>query len=172
MKKTIKFATIVLLAALTTACDPGYNEDMVIRNESSHTVTVIPGIRDCATSNPNYSVENNTYSIAPNREVVIQSTGGIGGASLEEGVASFLQYYGDSVAFRFAGDTILQMVYYRNDTLGISPYNFQGIHYQYEEKRNTGRWFHDHPSYGKLTFVISDEHYDAEWGWASKSNHQ
>lgn len=164
MKLTIRFTAIILLTVLATACDPGYNEDMLIRNASAHTVTVIPGTRDCATGGPEYSVENKTVTIAPNAEVVIHASGGIGGASLEEGIATFQQYYGDSVTIRFPNIEIEptpQIIYHINDTTGISPFNFKGTHYQYEEKYNTGRIFNGHPMYGKLTFIVTDEHYNA-----------
>lgn len=154
---------VLLLAAVTlvlTSCDPGYDEDMVIRNESSQTVTVIPGTRDCATSELGFDVGNKTYTLAPSEEVVIQSNGGIGSASLEEAIATFMQYYGDSVTFRFAGEPEQQIVFFRTDTTGISPYNFNSIHYKYEEKHHYGLWFNGHPSYGKLTFTITDEHYE------------
>lgn len=164
MKLTIRFTAIILLTVLATACDPGYNENMTIRNASAHTVTVIPGTRDCATGGPEYSVENKTVTIAPNAEVVIHASGGIGGASLEEGIATFQQYYGDSVTIRFPNIEIEptpQMIYHIADTTGISPFNFKGTHYQYEEKYNTGRIFNGHPMYGKLTFIVTDEHYNA-----------
>lgn len=160
----IRFTAIILLTVLATACDPGYNENMTIRNASAHTVTVIPGTRDCATGCPEYSVENKTVTIAPNAEVVIHASGGIGGASLEEGIATFQQYYGDSVTIRFPNIEIEptpQMIYHIADTTGISPFNFKGTHYQYEEKYNTGRIFNGHPMYGKLTFIVTDEHYNA-----------
>ena len=160
----IRFTAIILLTVLATACDPGYNENMTIRNTSAHTVTVIPGTRDCATGCPEYSVENKTVTIAPNAEVVIHANGGIGGASLEEGIATFQQYYGDSVIIRFPNIEIEptpQIIYHINDTTGISPFNFKGTHYQYEEKYNTGRIFNGHPMYGKLTFIVTDEHYNA-----------
>ena len=164
MKLMIRFTAIILLTLLATACDPGYNENMTIRNASAHTVTVIPGTRDCATGGPEYSVENKTVTIAPNAEVVIHTIGGIGGASLEEGIATFQQYYGDSVTIRFLNIEIEptpQMIYHIADTTGISPFNFKGTHYQYEEKYNTGRIFNGHPMYGKLTFIVTDEHYNA-----------
>ena len=160
----IRFTAIILLTLLATACDPGYNENMTIRNASAHTVTVIPGTRDCATGGPEYSVENKTVTIAPNAEVVIHASGGIGGASLEEGIATFQQYYGDSVTIRLPNIEIEptpQMIYHIADTTGISPFNFKGTHYQYEEKYNTGRIFNGHPMYGKLTFIVTDEHYNA-----------
>ena len=160
MKLTIRFTAIILLTVLAIACDPGYDEDMVIRNESSRTVTVIPGNRNYATGEPDIVVENNTYTLAPSEEVVIQGNGGIGSASLEEAIATFLQYYGDSVTFRFAGETEQQIVFLRTDTTGISPYNFNSTYYKYEEKRHYGLWFNGHSSYGKLTFTITDEHYE------------
>ena len=157
--RSMGIVTLILLSViLATACDPGYYEGMVIRNESSQTVTVIPGTRECGTGEPSYNVENKTYTLAPSEEVVIQSTGGIGEASLEEGIEVFLQYYGDSVTFCFNGETEPQIVYYRTDTTGISPYNFNSTHYKYKEKRHYGRWFNGHSSYGKLTFSITNEH--------------
>ena len=155
----------MFLAVFATACDPGYNEDMVIRNASSHTVTVIPGTRDCATGEPSYSVENKSYTLAPGEEVVIHNDGGLGSASFEEGVNYFKAFYGDSVKLGFGGfgeDGLLcEKTYYTWETDGISPYNFQSSNYTYEEKRNTGLVFHGLPYYGKLMFTITDEHYDA-----------
>ena len=151
---------IALLTIIATSCDPGYYESMVIRNESSHTVTVIPGTRECGNGEPSYNVENKTYTLVPSEEVVIQSTGGIGEASLEEGIEVFLQYYGDSVTFRFNGETGPQIVYYRFDTTGISPYNFNSPYYNYKEKHHYGRWFNGHSTYGKLTFTITEEMID------------
>lgn len=34
------------------------------------------------------------------------------------------------------------------------------MNYQYEEDVNNGLIFHGHRSYGKLTFIITDEHYE------------
>ena len=161
MKQITKLSAIILLAVIATACDPGYNEDMIIRNASSHTVTVIPGTRDCATGDSNYAVVNKSHTIAPNEEVVIIAGGGIGAASYDLGVCSFMDYYCDSVTFRFNGETGPHIVYHRSDTMGICPYNFNSKNYQYEEEVNNGLIFHGHRSYGKLTFTITDEHYDA-----------
>lgn len=162
MEHTAKLFAITLLAIFATSCDPGYEEDMVIRNESSHIVTVIPAPYSWYNidMDSTFSQENKTYTLAPNEEVVIQSNGGIGSASLEEAINVFLQYYGDSVTFRFDGETGPQTVYYRTDTTNISPYNFNSTQYKYEEKRHYGRWFNGHSSYGKLTFAITNEHYE------------
>lgn len=166
MKLTIRFTAIILLTVLATACDPGYNENMTIRNASAHTVTVIPAPYSWYDSgmDSTHTWTNESYTLVPGQEVVIHHSGGIGGASLEEGIATFQQYYGDSVTIRFPNIEIEptpQMIYHIADTTGISPFNFKGTHYQYEEKYNTGRIFNGHPMYGKLTFIVTDEHYNA-----------
>ena len=160
MKKIIFIMTLALMQA---ACDPGYTEDVVIRNASSHYVT----ITDYGIDNNDYDIADymhNILRLAPNEEVVIGQLGGIGSASFEEGVNYFKAFYGDSVKLGFGGfeEEILvrEKTYYAWETEGISPYNFQSLNYTYEEKRNTGRVFHDLPYYGKLTFTITNEHYE------------
>ena len=160
MKKIIFIMTLALMQA---ACDPGYTEDVVIRNASSHYVT----ITDYGIDNNDYDIADymhNILHLAPNEEVVIEQLGGIGSASFEEGVNYFKAFYGDSVKLGFGGfeEEILvrEKTYYAWETEGISPYNFQSLNYTYEEKRNTGRVFHDLPYYGKLTFTITNEHYE------------
>ena len=158
MKKII---FIMTLAVILAACDPGYTEDVVIRNASSHYVTIIPLHPEADDSLA--TIAGKTYTLAPNEEVVIEQLGGIGSASFEEGVNYFKAFYGDSVKLGFGGiwEDILvrEKTYYAWETTGISPYNFQSLNYTYEEKLNTGRVFHNLPYYGKLTFTITDEHY-------------
>ena len=155
-------AVTLTLAFLTTACDPAYTEDVAIRNASKHYVTIIP--HDAMLNDSTLVSSNKVYTLAPNEEIVIEQLGGIGSASFEEGVNYFKTFYGDSVKFGFGGfaEEILvrEKTYYAWETTGISPYNFQSLNYTYEEKRNTGRVFHDLPYYGKLTFTITDEHYE------------
>ena len=162
MKHTTKIIATLLLAVVATACDPGYTEDVVIRNASTHYVTIIPLHPE--TNDTTATIAEKTYTLAPNEEVVIEQLGGIGSASFEEGVNYFKAFYGDSVKLGFGGfeEEILvrEKTYYAWETTGISPYNFQSLNYTYEEKRNTGRVFHDLPYYGKLTFTITDEHYE------------
>jgi len=162
MKRATKFAAVILLALLATACDPGYTEDVVIRNASGHYVTIIPLHPE--TNDTVTATAGETYTLAPNEEVVIGQLGGIGSASFEEGVNYFKTFYGDSVKLGFGGfgeDGLWrEKTYYTWETDGISPYNFLSSNYTYEEKRNTGRVFHDMPYYGKLTFIITNEHYE------------
>lgn len=161
MKHTTKIIATLLLAVVATACDPGYTEDVVIRNASTHYVTIIPLHPE--TNDTTTDIAGRTYTLAPYEEIVIEQLGGIGSASFEEGVNYFKAFYGDSVKLGFGGfeEEILvrEKTYYAWETEGISPYNFQSLNYTYEEKRNTGRVFHDLPYYGKLTFTITNEHY-------------
>ena len=154
-------AALLILAVCIAACDPGYTEDVVIRNASKHYVTIIP--LHAETDDSTATTSEKTYTLAPNEEVVIEQLGGIGSASFEEGVTYFKYFYGDSVKLGFGGfgedGLIREKTYYAWETEGVSPYNFQSANYTYEEKRNTGRVFHDLPYYGKLTFTITDEHY-------------
>ena len=160
MKKII---FIMTLAVMLVACDPGYTEDVVIRNASTHYVTIIPLHPETDDSTATTS-EKTYYTLAPNEEVVIEQLGGIGSASFEEGVNYFKAFYGDSVKLGFGGiweDILLrEKTYYAWETEGVSPYNFQSANYTYEEKRNSGRVFHDLPYYGKLTFTITNAHYE------------
>ena len=99
MKKIIFIMTLALMLA---SCDPGYTEDVVIRNASSHYVT----ITDYGIDNNDYDIADymhNILHLAPNEEVVIEQLGGIGCASLEEGVNYFKAFYGDSVKLGFGG---------------------------------------------------------------------
>ena len=95
MKLTIRFTAIILLMVLATACDPGYNEDMLIRNASSHSVTVIPAPYSWYDSGTDstHTWTNESYTLVPGQEVVIHHSGGVGAASFEEGVQALLQYY-------------------------------------------------------------------------------
>ena len=155
-------AAMLILAIFAVACDPGYTEDVAIRNASSHYVTIIPLHPE--TNDSTATTAGKTYTLAPNEEIVIGQLGGIGSAGFDEGVSYFKTFYGDSVKLSFGGfgedGLIREKKYYAWETDGISPYNFQSAKYTYEEKRNTGRVFHDLPYYGKLTFTITDEHYD------------
>ena len=155
-------AVTLTLAFLTTACDPAYTEDVAIRNASKHYVTIIP--LHAETDDSTATTSEKTYTLAPKEEVVIEQLGGIGTASFDEGVNYFKTFYGDSVKLSFGGfgedGLVREKKYYAWETDGISPYNFQSAKYTYEEKRNTGRVFQDLPYYGKLSFTITDEHYD------------
>ena len=154
-------AAIALGAMLLTGCDPGYDEEVAVRNTTSHSVTIIPGVQTMQQSvvdTSTYSVQYDTYTVASGETTILQAESGLGGATLEEGHWLFRNYAGDSITFRF--DDGRQVVYYAGDTSGISPFNTGSALYNYEEKLNSDGWtFKDNPRFGRLTFTIVEEHY-------------
>ena len=157
----VALLVIVITIILATACDPGFSEDVVIKNSSTHTLTVIPS--DYSYYNRDWDsifvITNKSYTIASGEDTVVAAMNRLGSASLEGGIYMFRQYYADSVILRF--DNSRQVVYHKDDTTGISPYNFDTSNYSYEEKLHRGRTLNGHPYYGRLTFTVTDEHFDA-----------
>lgn len=156
----LQFALELTCVVFLASCDPAYDEDVAIKNNSSHRVTVLPSdycfINDSGDST--IVRENQSHVIEAGEAVVVESTGGLGSASREEGVWMARQYLADSVVFQFDGAR--KVVYHKEDTTGISPYNFNSENYVYEEELVTGMVFHGNPYYGKLTFILTDEHYN------------
>lgn len=150
--KNIKLFYAVIAAALFAACDPGYNEDVVIHNMSTHTVTVIPTPSDVV-------YVHDSCTLAPGEKDTVADPGGVGTASRSEGESYMEWYMGDSVVFVF--DDNRRVVYYKENRDGISPYNFNSANYSYEERLNERGPFKGYAEYGKLTFTVTDEHYDA-----------
>ncbi|MBP5526932.1 MAG: hypothetical protein J6X79_00600 [Bacteroidales bacterium] len=155
MKK--HYLLLVLAVLGLTACDPGYDEDVAFKNSSLHVVTVVPSDYYSQYSDTTVVYENEAHTLAVGEELLLNVAGGLGVASREEAEGWFRIYYSDSVIFRF--DDEKQVVFYKDDSVSISPYNFNSANYQYEEKLNKGITFHGYPYYGKLTFTITDEHY-------------
>lgn len=150
--KNIKLFYAVIAAALFAACDPGYYEEFVIHNMSTHTVTVIP------TPSDEFYVHD-SCTLSPDAKYTVADPGGLGSAS-RSGCEYYMELYmGDSVVFLF--DDNRRIVYYNENRDGISPYNFNSANYSYEEKLNERYPFKGHAEYGKLTFTVTDEHYDA-----------
>ena len=150
--KNTKLFYAVIAATLFAACDPGYNEDVVIHNQSTHTVTVIPTPSDIV-------FVHDSCTLAPDAKYTVADPGGVGTASRSEGESYMEWYMGDSVVFVF--DDNRRVVYYKENRDGISPYNFNSANYSYEEKLNEKGPFKGNAEYGKLTFTVTDEHYDA-----------
>ena len=150
--KNIKLFYAVIAATLFAACDPGYNEDVVIHNMSTHTVTVIPTSSDDL-------IVHDSCTLAPDAKDTVENAGGVGTASRSEGEYHMEWYLGDSVVFVF--DDNRRIVYYKENRDGISPYNFNSANYSYEERLNEKGPFKGYAEYGKLTFTVTDEHYDA-----------
>lgn len=143
---------LLCAAALAVACDPGYHEDVVIHNQSTHTVTVIPTPSDIV-------FVHDSCTLAPDAKYTVADPGGVGTASRSEGESYMEWYMGDSVVFVF--DDNRRVVYYKENRDGISPYNFNSANYSYEERLNERGPFKGYAEYGKLTFTISDDHFEA-----------
>lgn len=156
----IKLLSAIAAIFLLSSCDPGFDEDMVIHNQSQHSVTVIPS--------PSYYYnqeldstfvhESESFTIAIGDSVTVSNDVGIGSASRDIAIYSFQNYYNDSVILRF--DDGFQVTYHSDDTTGISPYNFASGNYSYSEKlKEKGLYFRNHPYYGRMTFTITEAHH-------------
>lgn len=155
MKK--QYLLWVLAVLGLTACDPAYDEDVAFKNGSSHVVTVVPSDYYTQYLDSTIVYKNEVHTLAVGEELLLNVAGGLGCADREEAEGWFRRYYSDSVIFRF--DDEKQIVFYEDDSMSISPYNFNSANYRYEDKLNKGIFFHGYPYYGKLTFTITDEHY-------------
>lgn len=152
MKKHNLFFAALTATVLFVACDPGYYEEVVIHNLSTHTVTVIP------TPSDEFYVHD-SCTLAPDDKDTVADPGGLGSAS-RSGCEYYMELYmGDSVVFVFDDDR--RIVYYKENRDGISPYNFNSANYSYEERLNERGPFKGYAGYGKLTFAVTDEHYEA-----------
>ena len=150
--KNNKLFYAVIAAALFAACDPGYHEDVVIHNQSTHTVTVIPTPSDVV-------YVHDSCTLAPDAKYTVADPGGVGTASRSEGEYYMELFMGDSVVFLF--DDNRRIVYYKENRDGISPYNFNSANYSYEERLNERGPFKGYAEYGKLTFTVGDAHFEA-----------
>lgn len=156
MKQILYFIAALLIAVTFSSCDPGYEIECKIQNNSSHSVTVIPGRYDIYFGNN--GLRDTSFDIRlvePTRTISVFSTGGIGCASMDESMQCFVYYYGDSVTFLF--DDSSKVVYHINDTTGLSPYNFDTVCYLYKQNR----YENGCPYYGDMTFFIDDRIYQA-----------
>ena len=150
--KNNKLFYAVIAAALFAACAPGYHEDVVIHNQSTHTVTVIPTPSDVV-------YVHDSCTLAPDAKYTVADPGGVGTASRSEGEYYMELFMGDSVVFLF--DDNRRIVYYKENRDGISPYNFNSANYSYEERLNERGPFKGYAEYGKLTFTVGDAHFEA-----------
>lgn len=146
---------IVLAAALLTSCDPGFEEEVVFTNTTSHSVNLV--LLD--TTVHSYKFHSIT-TIDTQASVVVAYEGGIGGAWRELGERILCdRVLGDSVMLRF--DDGKKIVYRADRDTVNSPYDFADTdRYEYEEKLVRGISFHGNPYYGKLTYKIQPEDYD------------
>ena len=150
--------TLLACTLLLTACDPGYDEYCLLRNEASQPLTVIPAGYHCMRNDTNEAFDTFYYqplTLAMASDSMVVLNGGIGSACQEAAYNSMCSFFDDSVIFRF--DDGCQTVYHAADTLGISPYNPSAPGYRWEEK--VGEPYAGHVYFGQLTFTINDEHH-------------
>ncbi len=154
-----RFLPFLLVTMLTLqACDPGFDEYCIIRNNTSQTVTVVPSGHHYVRQNDTEVFDTFDYhpaTIAAGADSVVMYNGGIGASSYEQAFYLICQYLGDSVIFRFEDGN--QIIFHSTDTVGISPYNPYATCYHWEEK--VGKPYAGHVYFGSLTFTIGNEHY-------------
>jgi len=132
----MKLNRLLLTAAaalLLAACDPGYNEEYTIDNQSSHDLVFV-----WSGSWRYYPSENGrnfdgTYPVAAGTKATLPFAGGLGQTGRDQICASACYgLLGDSVSFVVDGTDTL--TFYASDTLGTdSPYNFDSPRYTYDE---------------------------------------
>lgn len=141
----------LLAAMLMTACDPGFDEEYTIDNQSSHDIVFI-----WSGAWRYYPYENGqnfdgTYPVAAGQKATLPFNGGLGstGQNIIESSARY-GLFGDSVSFVVGADTL---TFHASDTLGAdSPYNFKSPRYTYDELPGPASGM----SWASLTFKVDD----------------
>lgn len=138
-------------ALLLAACDPGYNEEYTIDNQSSHDLVFVwsGGWRYYPSENgPNF---DGSYPVAAGTKATLPFAGGLGQTNRD--LIRFSARHGllgDSVSFVVGTDTL---TFYASDTLSDdSPYNFDSERYTYDELPGPAGGM----SWASLTFRVDD----------------
>ena len=150
----MKLNRLLLTAAaalLLAACDPGYNEEYTIDNQSSHDLVFVwsGSWRYYPSENgPNF---DGSYPVAAGTKATLPFAGGIGQTGRDQIRFSALYgLLGDSVSFVVGSDTL---TFYASDTLGAdSPYNFDSPRYTYDELPGPAGGM----KWASLTFRVDD----------------
>lgn len=150
----MKLNRLLLTAAaalLLVACDPGYNEEYTIDNQSSHDLVFVwdGSWRYYPSENgPNF---DGSYPVAAGTKATLPFAGGIGQTGRDQIRFSALYgLLGDSVSFVVGSDTL---TFHASDTLGAdSPYNFDSPRYTYDELPGPAGGM----SWASLTFRVDD----------------
>ena len=150
----MKLNRLLLTAAaalLLAACDPGYNEEYTIDNQSSHDLVFVwdGSWRYYPSENgPNF---DGSYPVAAGTKATLPFAGGLGQTGRDQIRFSALYgLLGDSVSFVVGSDTL---TFYASDTLGAdSPYNFDSERYTYDELPGPAGGM----SWASLTFRVDD----------------
>ena len=149
-KKTI----LIMAALLFAACDPGYNFDFAINNQTEHAVTI-------ASLDTVY--RHKTVSAPALTDTVVYGNGGLGYAEIPD-VSTDIRndIYGDSVQLIFDDGRSLKF-YALSDTNGglytFADTNHTGSRYVYKPRMNTTT-FKGHAGYCRYTLNITDDDYN------------
>jgi hypothetical protein len=150
--------TTLLLAIVLVSCDPGYSQDYVFQNDSSHSVTIV-ALMDTADMyfvSPMDSIRCRYFqnpdgiTIAAGEKTLLYADGGLGRAG-NENTGQLLQHiiYGDSVRFEF--DDGRYLYYHHAISAPHSPYDDDSYTFKGE--------YHRYSSEGTSTYVLTDEDY-------------
>lgn len=142
----------LLAATLLAACDPAYDFDFAIDNQTQHAVT----IQSLDTT------FHTTVSAPALTDTVVYVGGGMGYAEIPQ-ISSDIRYniYGDSVQLLFDDGRVLKF-YALSDT-GSGPYcfadtNHTGSRYIYLPRLNK-HTFKGHAGFCRYTLVITNDDY-------------
>ena len=139
--KTKLILALLAISAVLSSCDPAFTEENVIKNNSGLEVTVIS--------------TNINVAIPDGGEKIVDGDSDMGGANRMSCERRMRRLLGDSVILQF-NDGCISVVFHKNDTTGLSPYNFQSSAYTYEDKTaKFPKGDPNSPCYGKLTYTIS-----------------
>ena len=129
MKKIVMTCVAMLTFAVMTACDPGFDDNLCIDNQSGYDLIIDYG------GFHRYCEQQGTCFVRDGETVTIPYDGGIGCTDKESSEAGMRYlFWGDSVTFMDVDSVPLRTYYATDTTSDDSPYNFNSSHYKYEEK--------------------------------------
>ncbi|MBR3412856.1 MAG: hypothetical protein IKG81_09235 [Bacteroidales bacterium] len=144
----------ITAALLFAACDPGYNCDFAINNQTEHAITI---------TSLDTVYRHKTVTAPALTDTVVHASGGLGFAEIPE-VSTDIRnnIYGDSVQLLFDDGRCLKF-HVLSDTNGglysFNDTNHVGSRYVYEPRMNT-MTFKGHAGYCRYTLNITDDDYN------------
>lgn len=132
-RKHLLIGAMLVSAFASCKSDDAFTVGCYIQNDTPKEVTVIAeGHKHWSNS-----TDKNSYVIASGSACEVAFDGDKGTYPTVDYAKNVMLYYlGDSVSFRFGDET--QLVYYKNDTKGNSPYNLNSDLYYYTSDKNSG----------------------------------
>lgn len=151
----MKLNRIVLMtsaALLLASCDPSYNEEYIVDNQSSHDLVFVWSGGWRYYPNEDGLNFDGSYPVPAGRKTSLPFNGDMGHTNQSEIRRSALNLLlGDSVCFVVDGTDTL--TFYASDTLGAdSPYNFSSPRYTFDGLPGGSEL----KSWASLTFNVDD----------------